>query len=48
MWGFWKMPPTDSTYYAADGTRFSSIAARNNYDKKLEEKKKQENKKKSN
>ena len=47
MWGFWGMIPKDSIYYAADGTRFSSVIARNYYDRKLEKKKKQEDKKKS-
>lgn len=47
MWGFWGIMSKDSIYYAADGTRFSSVIARNYYDRKLEKKKKQENKKKS-
>lgn len=34
----------ESIYYAADGTRFSSVVARNNYDKKLKEKKKKKKK----
>lgn len=34
-------------YYAADGTRFSSITARDNYNKKLEERKQQKEKEES-
>ena len=41
--GFIKMSK-ESIYYAADGTRFSSVVARNNYDKKLKEKEKKKKK----